>query len=173
MSFPEKCPGEVRIVLPSMTSAFSGAFGGYRSISSDRVRLAPGCSTANSTAWLPTRTNVFSPEIDLRMLRHTPGLPAIQDRDGLLSQLRLGTQPVQRLAMESECETLDLPLRRHVRAQAASLERSATRFIAPCSVASRPRRFRRKSVSSALTITPSKNASTGARRAASVCSEPV
>lgn len=51
----------------------------------------------------------------------------------------------------------------------ASLAKSATRFMARCKALSRPRRFMRKSICSALTITPSKKASTGARKAARVC----
>ena len=46
---------------------------------------------------------------------------------------------------------------------AASLDRSATRFIAACRPMSSASRLARSAASSALTMTPSKNASTGAR----------
>ena len=51
-------------------------------------------------------------------------------------------------------------------AQATRRDRSATRFMASCRLLSRPWRFKRRSSSSALTITPSKKASTGVRSAA-------
>ncbi|ABA49719.1 200 kDa antigen p200, putative [Burkholderia pseudomallei 1710b] len=57
--------------------------------------------------------------------------------------------------------------------QAASFEMSATQFICWCSADRSASRFARSAGSSALTITPSKNASTGARSAASAVSAPV
>ncbi len=62
---------------------------------------------------------------------------------------------------------------RQVSSQLASLDRSATRFIAVCSCASRPSRLARSAASSALTITDSKKASTGALSAARACNEAV
>ena len=52
--------------------------------------------------------------------------------------------------------------------QTAKFAKSATRFIAACSVASKPKRLTFKVASSAFTITCSKNASTGACKATSV-----
>ena len=49
---------------------------------------------------------------------------------------------------------------------------SATRFIAACSRPSSASRLARSAASSALTITESKNASTGVRRTARAQSEP-
>jgi hypothetical protein len=54
---------------------------------------------------------------------------------------------------------------------AESLDRSATRFMAACSPASRPRRLARSAASSTFTMTWSKKASTGPFSAASACSE--
>ena len=62
---------------------------------------------------------------------------------------------------------------RQVSSQLASFDRSATRVIAVCSGASRPSRLARSAASSALTITDSKKASTGALRAARACNEAV
>src|SRR5262249_50582370 len=55
----------------------------------------------------------------------------------------------------------------------ASLERSAMRFIVPCSVPRKPMRLSRTRASLSITMTLSKNASTGAFRAASALSAPV
>src|SRR5688572_10784554 len=55
----------------------------------------------------------------------------------------------------------------------ASLEMSAMRFIVCCRSASSATRLPRRRSSSVITMTPSKNASTGPFRAASACSIPV
>jgi len=90
----------------------------------------------------------------------------------------IGTQPLHGKAMRCQQELVDLLLPVHGelfsgQAYDASFDRSATRFIAACSVASRPRRLLRNAASSTLTITPSKNASTGDLSAASARSEAV
>ena len=59
------------------------------------------------------------------------------------------------------------------RGHAANLDRSATRFMAWCKDASKPRRLVRNAASSALTMTPSKKASTGAFKTARACKEAV
>src|SRR5207253_9601211 len=56
---------------------------------------------------------------------------------------------------------------------AASLERSAMRFIVPCSLPRKPMRFARTRGSLSITITLSKNASTGALSEARELSAPV
>ena len=74
---------------------------------------------------------------------------------------------------ESEPRAADPGAGQGAAAAQARRARSATRFIARCRVLSKPSRFRRTSVCSALTITPSKKASTGPRSAASRCSDAV
>src|SRR5262249_4677024 len=55
----------------------------------------------------------------------------------------------------------------------ASLDRSAMRFMVPCRVPRKPMRLSRTLASLSITMTLSKNASTGAFRAASALSAPV
>jgi len=95
--------------------------------------------------------------------RHTVAhAPAFQLRLDAIERAGIGAQPVHRQPMRGGEEPVDLLLPVHLSTgQAASLDKSATRFIAACNCASKPSRLARSAGSSALTITDSKNASTG------------
>lgn len=119
--------------------------------------------------------------VGIRARRSGRRAPAHQLGTNPLDARGIRTQPIDRQAMSVGEELIDLLLTVHAEiiaggagvVQLASFDKSATRFIAACSCASRPRRFARSAGSSALTITDSKNASTGSRSAASERSEPV
>ena len=104
--------------------------------------------------------------------------PAHQRQSRLITQRGFAANGSHRSPMYGEGKLIQLLLPVHAQLssggpQTASRSSCATRFIAACSDISRPRRLSRKSACSALTITPSKKASTGSRSAASVCSEAV
>ena len=105
--------------------------------------------------------------------------PALQDAQCFNQARGLLPEPLHCKAMRREGKQVEALLAVHAEivgcghSHAASLDKSATRFIAVRNRLSRPRRFARSSGSSAFTITASKKASTGVFSAASTCSEVV
>ena len=125
------------------------------------------------------RRHVEQAAAEARLVGRDHHVPAgvVQPRDGLQrAGQRLSTRPA--ILTKSSLSALMVPSRSRMTSfmacrsggQARQVGHAVHRLVQRCS---RPRRFRRRSVSSALTITPSKKASTGARSAASVCSEAV
>src|SRR5262249_31607390 len=108
------------------------------------------------------RRHVEEPAADARLVRgHRDAIAVLVEPRDRLDRSGDGAPLRGRLDVVIAVEVDDAVAIEDDEFHEASFEMSATRFISNCSSKSRLRRLRRTWASSAITMTPSKNASTG------------